>query len=379
MKLLIINYEFPPIGGGGGKATQNLAISLAKQGHQVDILTSKYKSYKPEKLPKGINVHGVTSFRKSVHDCGIRGALSFLVFAIPRFKRLMKTESYDAIHYFFGLPTGFLLLFQKKRKDQPVLVSLRGSDVPGYDPYNKTVQILHTILSPITKTIWKKADHLVAVTQSLKDEAQKTDPKINIKVIPNGVEHRFFEAEVDRSKQNELKLITVARLIERKGVQHILKALKLLRGLNIHLTIIGKGNYEKQLKNLTTQLDIDNKVEFKGFVDPMTLPSELTKANVFILPSLAEAFGNVFAEAMAVGLPIIGTKIGGIEDLVGPENGILVADDENLDQNLSEAIKEFLKNPDLREKMGKRNAEIMRKSYQWDRVSERFLNLYRSQ
>jgi glycosyltransferase involved in cell wall biosynthesis len=376
VRVLLVNYEYPPIGGGGGKATKNLAIALSQLGCKVDILTSKYKSYSIGQHPKGIRVYKVNSWRKSIHDCGLFGALSFVVLAAPIFLKLLRKNNYQAVHYFFSMPTGLLSLLTRKKQNRQSIISLRGSDVPGYDPYNKTLQILHKILKPVTKMIWSRADSVIAVTNSLKEEAQKTCGDIEIKVLPNGVEEHFFKMPKEKTSRSKCVFITVSRLIERKGIGFILRALKKVELEEIELRIIGDGSYKSELKKMVNDFGMKNRVHFLGFVPSPEIPKLLAEADVFILPSLAEAFGNVFAEAMAAGLPIIATDQGGIADLVKKEGGILVPIDSDLERSISVAMATLIANPDLRNKMGKYNSVIMQKDYRWENIAKRYIQVY---
>ncbi|VAW33849.1 hypothetical protein MNBD_DELTA03-1713, partial [hydrothermal vent metagenome] len=119
MKILLLNYEFPPMGGGAGNATYNIARELAKLGHHVDVLTSKIKPQKERETIAGFNVYRVSSWRKGIHDCGIRGAYSFLFFAGFKLQQLIRSNQYDILHYFFSLPTGLLSLFPGPHRRLP--------------------------------------------------------------------------------------------------------------------------------------------------------------------------------------------------------------------------------------------------------------------
>src|SRR6056297_3411227 len=108
LNILLVNYEFPPIGGGGSKASFELARRLVGRGHRVTVLTSRFGDMARQECLEGIDVHRVWSWRKSIHDCGLRGAATFLLTALPRLRRLVKRGHFDVVHYFFGLPTGAL-------------------------------------------------------------------------------------------------------------------------------------------------------------------------------------------------------------------------------------------------------------------------------
>jgi glycosyltransferase involved in cell wall biosynthesis len=375
MKILLLNYEYPPLGGGAGRATQNIAIELSRMGHDVDIVTSHTKFSFNEKLDCGVRVYAVPSFRNGIHDCGIKGAFTYMFFAYYKMLKLFKHKKYDAVHYFFSLPTAFLSLLPGKHRRLPYIVSLRGSDVPKYDIYNKKLELLHKLFLPLTRLIWKRAKAIIAVTVSLKQTALLTNPRHAIKVIPNGIDTNIFAPKFNgKRNDNEFRLITVSRLIERKGIQYILKALAEIKDETIRLMIIGEGVYENELRFLCRSFNLNNQVTFMGFRKRDTIPSYFAQSDVFILPSLAEAFGNVIAEAMACGLPIIGADEGGIPDLVDDENGILVKPG-NAEQIKSAII--FMKNnKEIRIRMGKNNITKMGHNYKWEKVASAYSRIY---
>jgi len=375
MKILILNYEFPPLGGGAGKATFNLAKELAGLDHQVDVLTSGIRGQPAKEKMAEFTAYRVMSWRKGIHDCGFRGAATYVFFAALKLRQLTRQKRYDVIHYFFGLPTGFLSLLPGPQNKIPYVISLRGSDVPGYDKYNKNLQKVHRILAPITRKIWKNAGQMIAVTNSLKKTAQLTAPLQKFHVIPNGVESIFLKvlSSTDHDKPH-LKLISVARLIERKGIHHILYALADLKDPDISLLIVGSGSAEAELKKICNDLSLEKVVTFYGFCNSRKLPALYADSDVFILPSQAEAFGNVFAEAMACGLPVIGTNIGGIPDLVGRKNGILTKSGD-IDQ-IKHAIVTLKNSHQLRMQMQLANRKKITEQYSWKSVANQHIALY---
>jgi glycosyltransferase involved in cell wall biosynthesis len=375
VKLLLLNYEYPPLGGGAGRATQSIAEQLASMGQDVNIITSHISFSYKDIVEKGFKVYFVPSLRKGIHNCGLRGALTYVFFAYFKLLKLLRSNEYDIVHYFFSLPTAFLSILPGKHRKLPYIVSLRGSDVPNYDIYNKRLELLHKIYLPITKRIWKEAKSVVAVTNSLKQTALRTNPRQLINVIPNGININIF-SPVKRlnGSENIFRLITVSRLIKRKGIQDILKALAELNDKCISLTIIGEGNYENELKSICNKLGLNDTVKFIGFCPRNDIPSHFGQSDVFILLSLAEAFGNVIAEAMACGLPIIGANKGGIPDLVNEENGILVQP-ENIAQ-IKSAIITMKNNKEMRIIMGKVNAEKIASKYNWKHIAEAYKDIY---
>jgi len=223
MHILLLNYEFPPAGGGAGFATYNIGRELVKMGVKVDVLTSRIEGETDGAILDGMRIYRVPSWRKGIHDCGMLGAYSYVSFALRKRSRLLKRTKYDLEHFFFSLPTSILSLSPMQRRKHPYIVSLRGSDVPGYDPFNQKLEKMHKILLPLTKNIWRNASAVVALSQGLKDIALKTAPDQEIDIIPNGIElNQFYPASTEKIQNGPLKLITVSRLLERKGIHHLL-------------------------------------------------------------------------------------------------------------------------------------------------------------
>ncbi len=110
MKILMLNYEFPPMGGGAGNATDNISKNLALAGHDVTVLTSRYGEQPPFEVKNGVKIYRVFSWRNSIHDCGFKGAYTYILFAAVKLMRLNRTERFNILHFFFSLSTGLLSL-----------------------------------------------------------------------------------------------------------------------------------------------------------------------------------------------------------------------------------------------------------------------------
>ncbi len=375
MRILLLNYEFPPMGGGAGNATSNIARELAAMGHGVDVLTSRLAGQPSEEDLDGYRVYRVSSWRKGIHDCGLRGAFTYVLSALPVLRALAREWRYDVVHYFFSLPTGLLSLAPGAHRKIPYIVSLRGSDVPHYDDFNRGLQLFHALLLPVTRRIWRRSARVVALSEGLRSEALLTLPSQRIDVISNGVETDLFTPGKERrEKDGPIRMITVSRLIERKGIQHVLEAISRMGEQNIELLIVGTGSYETHLKELCGKLGLDGKVTFHGFCLRSRLPELYRRSDLFILPSMAESFGIVFAEAMACGLPVIGGRTGGVVDLVKEENGILVPPGDVA--AIRAAVKKLCDSPEMRRAMGRANRERAVDRYGWRRVAEEYGKIY---
>ena len=385
MRILVLNYEYPPVGGGAAVATAALAQGLVERGVEVDVVTAGVGSSgecraswlrrEPFEHP-GLTVYRVRSRRTGIHEAGMGDAASYLVAALPLIRRLLRTHKYDVVHIFFSLPTGALLPFLNLR-GTPVVVSLRGSDVPGYDPHNRALQLVHRFLAPLTRWIWRRADRVVALSESLGQLALRTWPDLRYAVVPNGVDLTLFHpAGTTRQRPpGAIRCLAVARLVERKGLGDLIRALVLLERGRFELEIVGGGADERVLRDLATRLGVARDVRFTGALSRPDVARRYREADLFTLPSSAESFGNVFAEALASGLPIVGTAVGGIPDLVEHgRNGLLVPPGDV--HALAGAIRYLADDPELRAEMTLRNRAKAEATLEWAQVTRRYLSIF---
>ncbi len=382
MRVLVLNYEYPPLGGGAGVATAALAQGLVERGVAVDVVTSsagrgseRRASGRDELQEEGrLRIYRVRSRRTGIHEAGMWGAASYLLSALPLVRRLLRTHHYDAVHVFFSLPTGALLPFAGVR-GVPVVVSLRGSDVPGYDPYNVSMQRAHRVLAPLTRWIWHRADRVVAVCESLGRLTAQTCPGLSYSVVPNGVDLRLFHPPEQAPGNQPIRCLAVARLVERKGLGELIRAFALLPRDKYELEIVGRGPDERTLQELASRLGVAHEIRFSGSLDRAAVAQRYRDAHLFTLPSSAEAFGNVFAEALASGLPVVGSNVGGIPELIEHGvNGLLVTPGNP--GALAQAIQYLADDPELRSEMSVRNRAKAEATLEWSHVVKRYLSIY---
>jgi len=385
LRILLLNYEYPPLGGGAGIASAALAQRLAARGIVVDVVTSRPDGVRDAERQAGLacvtvapnlTLYRVRSRRRGIHQAGFFGAGSYLYSAIPAARTLLRAHRYDIVHIYFSLPTGALIP-ALPLGDIPVVVSLRGSDVPGYDERNPRLVLAHRMLRPLTRWIWRRASRVVPVCDSLGELARDTLPSLEYSVIGNGVDLDLFRPATPTvaREAGPVRCLAVGRLIERKGLADVLRAWSLLPRGKYALEIAGGGPQDAALRALATELGLSDDVRFSGPLSRDEIAARCRSAEMFVLTPYEEAFGNAFAEAIAAGLPVIASNIGAIPDLVCQgENGILVQPgDANA---IARAVRELGDDPTRRAEIATRNRARAESILSWDTAADRYLALY---
>ena len=384
MRVLLLNYEYPPCGSGAGLATRQLAEGLASRGVTVDVVTGGgIAGAEPRLLWNGdadeeglLTVHRVACRRRSEHEAGIRGAVDYLAAATPLVRRLLAQESYDVVHFVFSLPTAAMLPLLDLH-GAPVIVSLRGSDVPGFDAGLVGVQRAHRLLHPLTRWIWRRADRVIVPSESLGRLARRTDPRLCFAVVHGGVDLGTFRPRVAlrRIPDDVVRCVAVARLVERNGLDDLIDAIALLERGRYQLEIVGTGPHESALRERVRRAGLEAQVRFTGWLDQAEVARRHRAADLFTLAPRVESFGTAFVEALASGLPIVGSTAGGIPELVEHgRHGLLVA--PRRPGELAHAISYLAADPRLRLETGRRNRADAERSHSWERATTRTLALY---
>ncbi len=370
LKILILNSEFPPIGGGAGTATANLAKYLASQGLDVKVCTSRFDHLPSRETREGFEIVRVRSKRERADRTNPNEQISFILSSTWYCLKNFSKWKPDVIWAFFGFPSGFTALAMKIIFRIPFVVSLRGGDVPGFRPYD--FKKFHRLGAPFIRLVWNQASAVVANSEGLKNLALKFYDAVPIQVIPNGIDLEYFKPNVRNGKIPQL--LFTGRVVYQKGLDLLIQALSEIMNVEWELSIIGDGSFKNQLHQLVERHGMVSRVRFHGWCKQEELLPVLARANIFVNPSRHEGMPNAVLEAMASGLPVIATKIAGNEDLVmNGKNGYLV-ESENADE-LREAIKTLLTNKTMRIKMGQESRALVEKKFSWAYSGEAYLAL----
>ncbi|MCX6731769.1 MAG: glycosyltransferase family 4 protein [Candidatus Parcubacteria bacterium] len=357
-KILIFSTAYLPLAGGAELAVKEITDRISD--FQFDLITLRFNKQWPEFERIGnINVHRVGGPK-----------LLFPFFALFKAGKIPCDLIWSVMANRAGFAALFFKFFYPRTK---FLLTLQEGD--PFDYPKKQMGALWLFLKPLFRAIFTKADYIQAISNYLADWAKEMGAK-NVEVVPNGVNVEKFKSQISNLKSNDDKiLITVSRLVKKNAVGDIIEALKFLPE-NIKLWIIGNGPKEKNLKSQISNLKINDRVKFFGEVSQNDLPKYLSQADIFVRPSLSEGLGTAFLEAMAVGLPVIATRVGGIPDfLKDNETGLFC--EINNPKSIAEKVKILLENEGLRNKIITNAKKMVIENYDWDLIAGKMKKIFK--
>lgn len=362
MHFLVLGSKEYPVGasqghdalpsGGMERYTQELAHALRNAGHKVTIVTRRFKQKKFESL-QGIHVERV-------------GWLPGFFLRNPSFNvnayRHARNLAYDVCIAHGVMATLAALALRKKNK-KPVIARPAGVAAvqPQYPPWLKAV------LYRLERFAYRHADAVAFPNSQEKKAFQKKlgfVPKRAV-LIPTGVNVERFSKRKTR-KNGTPTIVCVGRLQKVKGIQYLIDA---MAGLNARLWIAGSGPEEKALREKARQLGVEQKISFLG--TQSDVPTLLSKANVFVLPSLSEGLPIALLEAWAARVPVVVTDIG-----LPTENGrdALMVPPKNAEA-LRRAIKKILSNPKLANRLAANGYRNASQDYSWKNAVKKYVEV----
>src|SRR3990167_10404406 len=376
-RILVFTTAYRPMIGGSEIALEEMIRRLPDIF--FDIVTPRHsKEYKPLEVGGNFCIHRVGPGFESAK-------IFFPVLGFIKARQLMKSNKYDAVHAYQASQGGgaawLVKLFSPRL---PFILTMQEGKKLDGQPF---------ILNWLRGLIIKRADVITVISNYLREYVNRTAKNKKIFLIPNGVDLNKFKVP-DHKLQitllqgpNRQTIITVSRLVPKNRIGDLIKAFHILVSrFKLHdarLMIIGDGKQREELFNLVSELGLKDSVEFAGSVPNDKIQEYLSSASIFVRPSLSEGLGIAFLEAMAAGLPIVATPVGGIPDFLkdpsthsGQATGLFCK--VNDPEDIAEKINRILTDDDLRNRLILNGRKLVEEKYTWDKIADQFKNLYDS-
>ncbi len=386
-KILIFSLVYyPRFIGGAEVAIKEITDRIPPSDIEFDLITLRLD----RKLPKyekigNVNVYrvGWSANQKTTSDSlpwYLHLNKYFLLFFGPlKALSLNRKRKYDTIWSFMATYNSFAAIIFKLIKPKiKFIFTLQDGDPIPY--------IKHRALPlyPLFRMMFTKADYIQAISVYLADWAREMGAKCPITVIPNAVDYDLFYKRDDPNaikslankmgkKEGDIFLITTSRLVVKNAVNDLISSLEFLPN-NVKILILGKGYEEENLRKLAMKFEpihgVGNRVRFLGYIPHSEMSKYLHISDIFIRPSLSEGLGNSFLEAMAAGIPVIGTPVGGIPDfLKDGETGLFC--EVNNPRSIAKKVEKLIKDKESREYIVRKAREMVNKNYRWEYIAEK--------
>lgn len=356
-RILMLNYEFPPLGGGASPVSYEIAKGYVKLGHEVDVVTMHYKGLQYYEKKDGINIYRVPCWRSKKEICHPWEQLTYILSAKKFLKEHMKTHMYDINHTHFIIPTGIISLWLKKKYNLPYILTSHGSDVPGFN--TDRFKLLHKFTGSTLRKVCKNAKYIISPSNYLSNLIKEKIEDYKVKVIPNGVYPNKFQP---RTKKKII--LSTGRLLPRKGFQYLVKAVS-DKNINYEVHIAGDGPMMQELKDLARESK--TKVVLHGWLNNNSKEYKqlLEEASIYVLASEKENASVSLLEAMSAGCAIITTNVSGCPETVG-DTGLIV-EPRNSEQ-LKEKIEFLIRNKKKIKELGKKARQRLLRYYDWNKI-----------
>lgn len=321
MRILVLIYEFPPVGGGGGRVAEDICRGLVRRGHQVRVLTSHYKGLPRREEIDGIVVERVPVGRKLLFKAYLRDMMGYVLFGLLPALRLVRTWKPDIIHVHFAVPSGALAFVVHLLTGVPYVLTAHLGDVPGGVP-EKTDRWFRWV-APFTPPIWRRAAKVFGVSEFTRQLAEERY-RVEVAVLHNGVDLKALDpGEITVSE--EPQVVFAGRFVPQKNPLQVVRALSAVRDLPWKCVMVGDGPLRPAVEAEIRTHDLEDRFVLPGWVTPDQVIAYLRAGDILFMPSVAEGLPVVGVQALAMGLAVLAGRVGGFVDLVEHgRNGFLL-------------------------------------------------------
>src|SRR5688572_9964392 len=376
MRLLMLNNEFPPLGGGTGTVNRAMLEHFARvPALEIDLITSALgKSFIEERFSDRIRLLKVPVRNRNIHHSSNRELIEYALRGLRHALKLHRKQPYDLCFAWSTVPAGAIALALRRIAGLRYILRVCGPDIPGFE---RRYQTIHFLIAPLIRQILRAADRVIAKSQREIEMINAVDARIDCLLIPNGVDADRFKPAHQIPDDGPLKLLCVGRLIERKGQYHLIEVVKRLadEGVDVKLDLVGTGDAREANEAQAARLGLSDRVRFLGYVPREEIAGRYAAAHVFVLPSYNEGMSVALLEAMASGLAVLVTPTGGTPELVQSEMNGLIFDWADV-EGLTSHLRRLAQDRALVRRMGEASRRRARE-FSWDAAAQRYIEIFR--
>ncbi len=378
-KICLVTHYFPPHMGGIEKVSYEQSKRLTQSGYEIDVLTSKNKEQN-EQPAKGIKVFPYSTLNLA-EKIGVPYPVLYFE-AYRKFVQLIK--NCDLVHaHGHVYMSSYLAGKVAKKYKKPFIVTQHNTFI-DYRSFLNMLEHLNDCI--IGKSVLKHANKIITVSKETKKYVLKLGAdKSKATVIYNGVDTDTFHPMNKGKSRKKLCLpqkrniiFSLRRLVYKNGLDTLIESIPLLTKEHPSLLIVvaGKGPSRKLIEDRVKELGIDTNIKLTGFVPDRLLPVYYNAADCFILPSASgEGLPLVLLEAMACGLSVIATAVGGTPEIIQHmKNGVLVP--PRNPEAMAEALSKILSEEGLRIPMGEEARRIVEDKFTWKENVRQLQKIY---
>lgn len=368
LNILMLNYEFPPLGGGASPVSYEIAKGYVKLGHSVTVVTMGFKGLPKYEKKDGIKIHRVWCLRSKKEICHPHEMLSYVISAKRFLRKHLLNNRYDINHTHFIIPTGIISLWAKKKFGLKYIITSHGSDVIGYN--NDRFNFIHLFTKNMLRKVCDNSNLITTPSNYLKELIRKnianySDDKL-IK-IPNGIDPSIYVP-----KKKKRIILSTGRLLPRKGFQYLIKAVS-NEDIGYEVHICGDGPMMDELKKLAEESK--TKIIFHGWIDNNSKEYKdlLGSSSIYVLASLKENASIALLEAMSAGCAVITSNVSGCPETVG-DVGLKVNPSDV--EDLRRKIYGLIEIPKIIKSLGDKARYTVCKTYDKEIINKEFEKIF---
>jgi len=365
VKILTLCYEYPLVGGGGGRMAHNINAALVPRGHQIRVQTAWLRGLPKRETRDGVEIFRTFGFRRRADLCTVPEMAGYVATSLLPSLRHIREWKPDIIHAHFAVPTGALALACRAATGIPYVLTAHLGDLPGGNP--DQTDSLFRVLDPLIRPIWIKAAGTSA-SSSFAAGLARSAYGVAPRLILNGICMDGRPAAAKRPS-SPLALAAIGRFNPQKNFPWLIDA---LAGCDFpwRLTLIGDGSQRPEIEAAVRTGGLQDRVTMEGWVPEPRMREILASTDILLMPSTSEGNPVAAIEALKNGVAILGSNIGGLTDLIEDGgNGFSVPIETP--SAFRERLAKLSSDPGLLERMKNRSLEMSR-HFDIDLIAEAF-------